>query len=207
MTFSSLGLADTLLRAVAARGYTVPTPIQLQAIPAVLSGRDVMGAAQTGTGKTAAFTLPLLQRLATMPALKSRGIRALILSPTRELAAQIQDSVEQYGRHMALKSAVVFGGVGSGPQIDRLKRGVDILVATPGRLLDLHGQGVVDFSALQIAVLDEADRMLDMGFIRDIRKSSRFCRRGGRTCCSRPRFPTTSARWRTACCSNRYRFR
>ncbi len=169
MTFASLGLADTLLRAVAAQGYDTPTPIQLKGIPAVLSGRDVMGAAQTGTGKTAAFTLPLLQKLAenTPP---NRPIRALILSPTRELAAQIHASVVDYGKFLSLRSAVVFGGVNINPQIDQLRKGVDILIATPGRLLDLHSQGVTRFSGLEILVLDEADRMLDMGFIRDIRR-------------------------------------
>ena len=169
-TFSSLGLAETLLRAVSAQGYTTPTPIQVQAIPAVLSGRDLMAAAQTGTGKTAAFALPLLQMLAAAPAPGRRTPRALILTPTRELAAQIQECLVQYGAHLSLKTAVVFGGVGIGPQIDLLRRGLDILVATPGRLLDLHGQGQVDFSRLEVLVLDEADRMLDMGFIPAIRR-------------------------------------
>ena len=169
-TFSELGLAETLLRAVSAQGYTIPTPIQEQAIPAVLSGRDLMAAAQTGTGKTAAFALPLLQMLAVRPPQQRRMIRALILTPTRELAAQIQECLVQYGSHLALKSAVIFGGVGANPQIDLLRRGLDILVATPGRLLDLHSQGEVNFSQLEILVLDEADRMLDMGFIHDIRR-------------------------------------
>ena len=169
-TFSSLGLAETLLRAVEAQGYTIPTPIQVQGIPAVLSGRDVMAAAQTGTGKTAAFALPLLQRLAADTTSQRRTPRALILTPTRELAAQIQECFVQYGANLKIKSAVVFGGVGINPQIDMLRRGVDILVATPGRLLDLYGQGEVNFSKIEVLILDEADRMLDMGFIHDIKK-------------------------------------
>ncbi|MBX9609122.1 MAG: DEAD/DEAH box helicase [Gammaproteobacteria bacterium] len=169
-TFASLGLAETLLRAVEAQGYSTPTPIQRQAIPAVLSGRDLMAAAQTGTGKTAAFALPLLQRLAAAEGAQRRAPRALILAPTRELAAQIQECLVQYGAHLKLKSAVVFGGVGINPQIDVLRRGLDILVATPGRLLDLHSQGEVNFKHLEVLILDEADRMLDMGFIHDIRK-------------------------------------
>ena len=169
-TFSSLGLAETLLRAVEAQGYTIPTPIQAQGIPAVLSGRDVMAAAQTGTGKTAAFSLPLLQRLAADTTAQRRTPRALILTPTRELAAQIQECLVQYGANLKIKSAVIFGGVGINPQIDMLRRGIDILVATPGRLLDLYGQGEVNFSKIEVLILDEADRMLDMGFIHDIRK-------------------------------------
>ncbi|WP_435103275.1 DEAD/DEAH box helicase [Arhodomonas sp. AD133] len=170
MAFSQLGLSETLVRAVNERGYETPTPIQAQAIPAVLSGGDVMAAAQTGTGKTAGFTLPLLHRLTANPAREGKGVRALILTPTRELAAQVGESVTNYGRHLPLRAAVVFGGVKINPQIDQLRRGVDILVATPGRLLDLHGQGAVRFDRLETLVLDEADRMLDMGFIRDIRK-------------------------------------
>jgi len=167
-TFEELGLSDALLRAIATQGYDTPSPIQQKAIPHVLAGRDIMAAAQTGTGKTAAFTLPMLQRLReTAP---GKGIRALVITPTRELAAQVEDSVTRYGEHGKLRSQVVFGGVKINPQIAALKRGVDILVATPGRLLDLHGQGVVDFSNLEILVLDEADRMLDMGFIHDIRR-------------------------------------
>ncbi len=169
-TFSSLGLAETLLRAVEAQGYTIPTPIQAQGIPAVLSGRDVMAAAQTGTGKTAAFSLPLLQRLAADTTAQRRTPRALILTQTRELAAQIQECLVQYGANLKIKSAVIFGGVGINPQIDMLRRGIDILVATPGRLLDLYGQGEVNFSKIEVLILDEADRMLDMGFIHDIRK-------------------------------------
>jgi len=174
MQFSDLGLRRELLDAVAAEGYTSPTPIQAKAIPAVLKGRDLMGAAQTGTGKTAGFTLPLLQRLAEGNPAGARRIRALVLTPTRELAAQVGDSVATYGQHLPLRSAVVFGGVGIHPQIKKLQRGVDVLVATPGRLLDLHGQDAVDFSRLEILVLDEADRRLDMGFIHDIKRILRL---------------------------------
>ncbi len=174
MSFDTLGLAEPLLRAVHEQGYTVPTPIQAQAIPAVLSGGDVMGGAQTGTGKTAGFTLPLLHRLMASPAVRdAKGrlpIRALILTPTRELAAQVEESVRTYGKHSKLASMVMFGGVGMQPQIDKLRRGVDILVATPGRLLDHHQQRTLDLSHVEIFVLDEADRMLDMGFIHDIKK-------------------------------------
>jgi ATP-dependent RNA helicase RhlE len=174
MSFDTLGLAEPLLRAVAEYGYTTPTPIQLQAIPAVLSGGDVMGGAQTGTGKTAGFVLPMLHRLMAQPAVRdAKGklpIRALILTPTRELAAQVEESVRTYGKHSKLTSMVMFGGVGMQPQIDKLRRGVDILVATPGRLLDHHQQRTLDLSHVQIFVLDEADRMLDMGFVHDIKK-------------------------------------
>ncbi|MDT8399484.1 MAG: DEAD/DEAH box helicase [Pseudomonadales bacterium] len=170
MSFDTLGLTESLLSAVAATGYTTPTPIQAQAIPAILAGQDVMAAAQTGTGKTAGFTLPLLQRLGGKAAPKSNHVRALVLTPTRELAAQIQDSVETYGKNEKLRSVVVFGGVNINPQMMALRRGVDILVATPGRLLDLYQQNAVKFSDIEVLVLDEADRMLDMGFIRDIKK-------------------------------------
>ncbi len=170
MTFSTFGLSEPLLRAVDKQGYKTPTPIQSQAIPAVLSGRDVLAAAQTGTGKTAGFTLPLLQLLDKSKPVKPGPIRALILTPTRELAAQIENSVSTYGRYLALRSTVVFGGVGIGPQKKALRRGVNILTATPGRLLDLQNQGFVDLSQVEILVLDEADRMLDMGFIHDIRR-------------------------------------
>ena len=174
MSFDTLGLAEPLLRAVAEYGYTTPTPIQLQAIPAVLSGGDVMGGAQTGTGKTAGFVLPMLHRLMASPAVRdAKGrlpIRALILTPTRELAAQVEESVRTYGKHSKLTSMVMFGGVGMQQQIDKLRRGVDILVATPGRLLDHHQQRTLDLSHVQIFVLDEADRMLDMGFVHDIKK-------------------------------------
>ncbi|MCP5298164.1 MAG: DEAD/DEAH box helicase [Chromatiaceae bacterium] len=174
MTFDDLGLMAELLGAVSAQGYTCPTPIQRQGIPAILEGRDVLAGAQTGTGKTAAFALPMLQRLSTRPrAHGQRGSappRALVLTPTRELAAQVGESFVTYGAGLALRSAVIFGGVGINPQIDVLRRGVDILVATPGRLLDHARQRTVDLSAVEMLVLDEADRMLDMGFIHDIRK-------------------------------------
>ncbi len=174
MNFADLGLAEPLLRAVREQGYDTPTPIQQQAIPAVLQGGDLLAGAQTGTGKTAGFVLPMLQRLMAQPQKKdARGrvaIRALILTPTRELAAQVEESVRTYGKHVPLTSMVMFGGVGMQPQIDKLRRGVDILVATPGRLLDHHGQRTLDLSHVEIFVLDEADRMLDMGFIHDIKK-------------------------------------
>jgi len=170
MTFDNFGLSDSLLRAVSEKGYTSPSPIQEKAIPAVLTGRDVMAAAQTGTGKTAGFVLPILQMLQDGQRAKANRARVLILTPTRELAAQIQESVETYGRYLSLSSTVVFGGVKINPQMQKLRRGVDILVATPGRLLDLHQQNAVRFNDLEILVLDEADRMLDMGFIHDIRK-------------------------------------
>ncbi|MGB5705979.1 MAG: DEAD/DEAH box helicase [Arenicellales bacterium] len=171
MSFDKLGLSAEILRAVNAQGYNNPTPIQKQAIPMILQGRDVMGGAQTGTGKTAGFTLPLLQKLSENTSdKKCRPIRALILTPTRELAAQVGDSVRTYGRHLPLKSAVIFGGVKINPQIEKLRRGVDILVATPGRLLDHANQRTLNLSNVEILVLDEADRMLDMGFIPDIRR-------------------------------------
>jgi ATP-dependent RNA helicase RhlE len=173
MTFEDLKLAETLLRAVKDEGYTTPTPIQQQAIPYVLEGKDVLGCAQTGTGKTAAFTLPILQRLSVgrpPPPARGRPIRALVLSPTRELAAQIGDSVRSYGRFTGLTSAVIFGGVGQNAQEQALRSGVDILVATPGRLLDLMNQGFVTYKSLEVFVLDEADRMLDMGFIHDVKR-------------------------------------
>ncbi|MDT8407461.1 MAG: DEAD/DEAH box helicase [Methylococcales bacterium] len=171
MLFSELGLSAELLRAVSEQGYTTPTPIQRQAIPTILKGRDVLAGAQTGTGKTAGFTLPLLQRLHTRkPSSNRRMVRALILTPTRELAAQVGASVDTYGKYLPLKSAVIFGGLSINPQIAQLRRGVDILIATPGRLLDHVMQKTVDLSQVEILVLDEADRMLDMGFIRDIRK-------------------------------------
>ncbi|MDD5325921.1 MAG: DEAD/DEAH box helicase, partial [Polaromonas sp.] len=174
MTFEKLNLAPAILKAVLEQGYTTPTPIQAQAIPAVLAGGDLLGGAQTGTGKTAAFVLPMLQRLSTEPRLTNRrgvnAVRALIMTPTRELAAQVEESVRTYGKYLDLTSMVMFGGVGMGAQIEKLRRGVDILVATPGRLLDHAGQGTLDLSQVQILVLDEADRMLDMGFIHDIKK-------------------------------------
>jgi len=172
MSFNTLGLRTELVRAVSEQGYSEPTPIQSQAIPLVLEKRDIMGGAQTGTGKTAGFTLPLLQRLmeAGTPENRARKVRALVLTPTRELAAQVAESVETYGRYLPLRSAVMYGGVSINPQIKHLRKGVDVLVATPGRLLDHVSQKTVDLSQLEILVLDEADRMLDMGFIRDIRK-------------------------------------
>ena len=179
MTFDKLGLSADILRAVSDQGYTTPTPVQAQAIPVILEGCDIMAGAQTGTGKTAGFTLPMLdllyrQQMACGEAGSSgqerRRIRVLVLTPTRELAAQVHESITTYGRYLPLRSTVVFGGVGIRPQIEKLKRGVDILVATPGRLLDLVGQRKCDLSGVRMLVLDEADRMLDMGFIHDIRK-------------------------------------
>jgi len=170
MSFTDLGLSAPILKAVAEKGYDTPSPIQAQAIPAVLSGKDVMAAAQTGTGKTAGFTLPILEKLSQGARPRPNQVRTLILTPTRELAAQIAENVEVYSKHLRLTSTVVFGGVKINPQMMRLRRGVDILVATPGRLLDLYNQNAVRFNQLEILVLDEADRMLDMGFLRDIRK-------------------------------------
>ncbi len=170
MNFDSMNLDDALLRAIASLGYTSPTPIQQQAIPVILSGRDILARAQTGTGKTAAFTLPLLQTLSGRPAKGAKRVRALVLAPTRELAMQVCDSVRDYGRRLPLRSSVIFGGVKIGPQIEHLRRGADIVVATPGRLLDHVSQRTIDLSAVEILVLDEADRMLDMGFIHDIRR-------------------------------------
>jgi ATP-dependent RNA helicase RhlE len=174
MTFDELNLAPAILKAVREQGYETPTPIQAQAIPAVLAGHDLLGGAQTGTGKTAAFTLPMLHKL-TMGQSKTNkfgkdGIAALVLTPTRELAAQVEESIRTYGKYLKLTSTVIFGGVGMNPQIAKLKAGVDILVATPGRLLDLQGQGMLDLSTVEMLVLDEADRMLDMGFLPDVKK-------------------------------------
>ena len=174
MNFEELNLAPAIVKAVLEQGYETPTAIQAQAIPAVLEGHDLLGGAQTGTGKTAAFVLPMLHKLSAEAAPKNKfggvGIRALVLTPTRELAAQVEESVQTYGKYLELTSTVVFGGVGMNPQISRVKKGVDILVATPGRLLDLLQQGVLDLGQVQILVLDEADRMLDMGFIHDVKK-------------------------------------
>ncbi|TXI71509.1 MAG: DEAD/DEAH box helicase [Limnohabitans sp.] len=174
MNFEELNLAPAIVQAVREQGYETPTPIQAQAIPAVLAGQDLLAGAQTGTGKTAAFTLPVLHLLSQREAGKNRfggkAIRALVLTPTRELAAQVEESVRDYGKHLQLNSAVIFGGVGMNPQINRVQKGVDILVATPGRLLDLQGQGHLDLSTVEILILDEADRMLDMGFIHDVKK-------------------------------------
>ncbi|MGZ3157692.1 MAG: DEAD/DEAH box helicase [Burkholderiaceae bacterium] len=175
MSFIQLGLSEAIARAVTEHGYTTPTPIQAQAIPAVLAGGDLLAGAQTGTGKTAGFTLPILHRLSTNAgaptgSTSQRPIRTLILTPTRELAAQVEESVRTYGKYLKLTSTVIFGGVGINPQIKQLKHGVDILVATPGRLLDHMQQGTVNLNHIEILVLDEADRMLDMGFIKDIRR-------------------------------------
>ena len=174
MNFEELNLAPAIVQAVREQGYETPTPIQAQAIPAVLAGQDLLAGAQTGTGKTAAFTLPVLHLLSQREAGKNRfggkAIRALVLTPTRELAAQVEESVRDYGKHLQLNSAVIFGGVGMNPQINRVQKGVDILVATPGRLLDLQGQGHLDLSTVEILILDEADRMLDTGFIHDVKK-------------------------------------
>ena len=174
MNFEELNLAPAIVKAVREQGYETPTAIQAQAIPVVLEGKDLLGGAQTGTGKTAAFTLPRLHRLAMSRSAQNKfggtGIRALVLTPTRELAAQVEESVRTYGKYLQLTSTVIFGGVGMNPQISKLKKGVDILVATPGRLLDLQQQGMLDLSQVQMLVLDEADRMLDMGFIHDVKK-------------------------------------
>ena len=172
MSFQSLGLDEALLKAIAKKGYTKPSPIQQKAIPKILEGRDVLASAQTGTGKTAGFTLPMLNQFLVSPGQSQgkRKIKSLILTPTRELAAQVLDDVKTYSEFTDLKSTVVFGGVNANPQIKTLRQGVDILVATPGRLLDLHSQGVINFSGIQFLVLDEADRMLDMGFLRDIKR-------------------------------------
>jgi len=172
MTFEQFGLSAEILRAVRDQGYTTPTPVQEKSIPVVLEGHDILAGAQTGTGKTAGFTLPMLQLMQKVHPERRRKhpIRALVLTPTRELAAQVGDSIATYGKHLSLRSTVVFGGVGINPQIQKLRRGVDILVATPGRLLDLAGQGEADLANIEFFVLDEADRMLDMGFIHDIRR-------------------------------------
>ncbi len=170
MSFNSLGLSEALLKAISKKGYTTPSPIQQKAIPPVLEGRDVLASAQTGTGKTAGFTLPLLHILSENPKVKYRPIRALILTPTRELAAQVYANVREYSEFLNLRSAVIFGGVNQKPQVATIRQGVDILVATPGRLLDLQNQGLLSLKRVEIFVLDEADRMLDMGFLRDIEK-------------------------------------
>jgi ATP-dependent RNA helicase RhlE len=170
MSFDTLGLKPELLRALSERGYTTPTPVQARAIPEILAGRDMLAGAQTGTGKTAGFTLPILQKLTDSVAGRKKFPRALILVPTRELAAQVADNVRTYGKHVPIRTTVVFGGVNINPQIDELNRGTDILVATPGRLLDHVEQGTVDLEFIEVLVLDEADRMLDMGFIHDIKR-------------------------------------
>ncbi|EMY82424.1 DEAD/DEAH box helicase [Psychroflexus gondwanensis] len=170
MSFKSLGLSEALVKAVSAQGYDTPTPIQEKSIPAVLEGKDVLASAQTGTGKTAGFTLPLLQLLSQTPPLRNRPVRSLILTPTRELAAQVHQSVKDYGKFVDLRSTVIFGGVNQKSQVSTLRNGVDVLVATPGRLIDLNNQGLLSLAKVEILVLDEADRMLDMGFLRDIKK-------------------------------------
>ncbi|WP_456442449.1 DEAD/DEAH box helicase [Psychroserpens sp.] len=170
MSFQSLGLSDALLKAISKKGYKTPSPIQEKAIPPVLEGRDVLASAQTGTGKTAGFTLPLLHYLSENPKAKFRPIRALILTPTRELAAQVHESVKDYSEFLDIRSTVIFGGVNQKPQAATIRRGVDILVATPGRLLDLHNQNLLSLKRVEVFVLDEADRMLDMGFLRDIER-------------------------------------
>ncbi|MEP1096158.1 MAG: DEAD/DEAH box helicase [Cyclobacteriaceae bacterium] len=170
MSFDSLGLSNALLKAIDKKGYTEPSPVQEKAIPKILERRDVLASAQTGTGKTAGFTLPILQILSRKDQPGGRHIRVLVLTPTRELAAQVLDSVESYSEFLDIRSTVIFGGVNQNPQVKILKRGVDILIATPGRLLDLHNQRMLSLSKVEILVLDEADRMLDMGFLRDINK-------------------------------------
>ncbi|MBP6759974.1 MAG: DEAD/DEAH box helicase, partial [Flavobacterium sp.] len=170
MSFNSLGLSDALLKAISKKGYTTPSPIQQKAIPPILEGKDVLASAQTGTGKTAGFTLPILQILSQGKHLSHRPIRALILTPTRELAAQILANIKEYSEFLDIRSAVIFGGVNQNPQVSQLRQGVDILVATPGRLIDLQNQGLITLSKVEILVLDEADRMLDMGFLRDIER-------------------------------------
>ncbi|NDP28374.1 MAG: DEAD/DEAH box helicase [Flavobacterium sp.] len=170
MSFNSLGLSDALLKAISKKGYTTPSPIQKKAIPPILEGKDVLASAQTGTGKTAGFTLPILQILSLGKHLSHRPIRALILTPTRELAAQILANIKEYSEFVDLRSTVIFGGVNQNPQVAQLRQGIDILVATPGRLIDLQNQGLVSLSKVEILVLDEADRMLDMGFLRDIER-------------------------------------
>jgi ATP-dependent RNA helicase RhlE len=170
MSFNSLGLSDSLLKAISKKGYTTPSPIQQKAIPPILKGQDVLASAQTGTGKTAGFTLPILQLLSQVQPVRNRPIRSLILTPTRELAAQILANIKEYSEFLDLKSTVIFGGVNQNPQVTQLRQGIDILVATPGRLIDLHNQGLISLAKVEILVLDEADRMLDMGFLRDIER-------------------------------------
>jgi ATP-dependent RNA helicase RhlE len=170
MSFQNLGLSDALLKAISEKGYTTPSPIQIKAIPEILQGKDVLASAQTGTGKTAGFILPILQILSQNPPQKKRAIKTLVLTPTRELAAQIEENAKEYGKHLDIRSTVIFGGVNQNPQIRALRNGIDILIATPGRLLDLHNQGELSLKQISILVLDEADRMLDMGFARDIKR-------------------------------------
>ena len=199
MTFASLGLIEPLLRALETLGYQTPTPVQAQAIPAVLAGRDLMAAAQTGTGKTGGFALPLLQSL-TMegPKVASNSVRALVLVPTRELAEQVHESIRQYAEHLPLSTYAVYGGVSINPQMMKMRKGVDVLVATPGRLLDLYRQKAIKFNQLQTLILDEADRMLDLGFSEELP-----CRKSVRPCSSRPRSRMRSARWASKCSTTR----
>lgn len=174
MSFKSLGLSNALLKAISIKGYTDPSPIQLKAIPAILEGKDVLASAQTGTGKTAGFTLPMLQILSQGQTYHKRPVRALVLTPTRELAAQVFVNVQEYSKFLDLRSTAIFGGVNQKPQVSKLRHGIDVLVATPGRLLDLQNQGLLSLAKIEILVLDEADRMLDMGFLRDIEKIMRL---------------------------------
>lgn len=174
MTFKSIGLSEALLKAIEEKGYDIPSPIQEKAIPHILKGRDVLASAQTGTGKTAGFTLPVLQRLAESKTASQRPLRALVLTPTRELAAQVFENVKEYSKYLDLKSTVIFGGVKAAEQIRTLQQGVDILVATPGRLLDLHNQKEISLGKVEVLILDEADRMLDMGFAHDLNKIINF---------------------------------
>lgn len=197
-SFSELGLSELILRAISAENYSTPTPIQAQAVPHLIQGRDLLGVAQTGTGKTAAFALPILHRLSenrTRP--MPQGARVLVLTPTRELAIQIGESFATYGRNLPLTRTVIFGGVGQNPQVQSMARGVDILVATPGRLLDLIGQGFIKLDRLEVFVLDEADRMLDMGFIHDVRRVIRSCPPSGIRCSSPPPCRRRSRSWPT----------
>ena len=205
MSFNALGLQPDLLRAVARQGYTEPTPVQREAIPLVLAGRDLLAGAQTGTGKTAAFVLPILQRLAARP-VHHRGIRVLILAPTRELAIQVEESVRTYSGG-SVRSTAIYGGVGFGGQVGALRRGVEIVVATPGRLLDHARQGTIDLRSVEILVLDEADRMLDMGFIRDIRQVLALLPDRRQNCSSAPPSPARSAPWPMGCSTSPHRSR
>ena len=201
MLFNELGLSAELLRAVEQQGYEIATPVQSEAIPQILKGCDILAGAQTGTGKTAGFTLPVLQRMQETKT-SSRRIRALILTPTRELAAQVHQSIQTYGRYLSFRSIEIYGGVSARPQISKLRKGVDIVVATPGRLLDHVRQGNINLSGVEFLVLDEADRMLDMGFIRDIKQDPQgAAARSARTCCSRRRSRRKSAISRTIFCT------
>lgn len=197
MTFSKLGLCEPILKAVLEQGYTAPTPIQAKVIPEILAGRSVVASAQTGTGKTAGFVLPILERLKGERKRRAKRMRALIIEPTRELAVQVQESIRQYARHLDVVSMAMFGGVDTEQQKQQLIEGVDILVATPGRLLDMIHQRALHFDELEILVLDEADRMLDMGFIGDINKSLSVYLSKDRTCCFQPRCQMMCDAWPT----------